>query len=52
MLTKILGALSLAVGGFLLLFGPGDRVQIDAYGNMGRLIGLIMIVAGVLMLKF
>jgi hypothetical protein len=52
MLTKILGVLSLGFGLFLLIGGPGDRVQIEAYGNTARLLGLIMIIAGIVMLMF
>lgn len=53
MVLKIVGGLSLVVGLFLLFFGPEDRrVQLVAYGNTARLLGLILIVIGIVLLKW
>jgi len=51
---KLLGALSFVVGLLFLVFGPfGEtKIQLPAYGNMARVIGLVMIAAGILMMKF
>jgi len=50
---KIFGALSLLVGFFLLIGGPGDTsIQIIAYGNTARLLGLILILVGIVLVTF
>jgi len=50
---KIFGAFFILLGGFLFVAGPSDRrIQIDAFGNTARLFGIILIVIGVIMLKF
>jgi hypothetical protein len=52
MILKIFGGLSLIVGLFLLIGGPGDRGQIAAYGNTARLLGAIFIAIGIILLKW
>lgn len=54
MLMKLLGGLSLVLGLLLFIFGPyGEtKIQLPAYGNVARLLGLILMAAGVLMIKF
>jgi hypothetical protein len=49
MVLKIFGGFLAVVGLFLLIGAPGDRAQIVAYGNTGRLVGLIMMIIGILM---
>jgi hypothetical protein len=51
MLEKILGGALLVAGFFMFALGPGGRLQIDAFGNMARLLGIAMMVAGAVLLK-
>lgn len=51
MVLKVFGGISLVVGLFLLIGGPGDRAQIPAYGNAARLLGIILIIIGIVLLK-
>ncbi len=50
MLTKIIGIAAIALGIFMLIGAPGDRVQLTAYGNTGRLAGLGIAAVGVVLL--
>ncbi len=51
MIRIIIGAIVSLLGLLMLIFGPGGRGQIDAYGNTARLIGFILLVIGVLLIK-
>jgi len=51
MVLKLIGGVSLVAGLALLIGAPGDRVQITAYGNTGRLLGLIFIIIGIVLIK-
>ena len=51
MLEKILGGVLLAAGFFIFALGPFDRIQIEAFGRVARVVGLGMMVAGVLLIK-
>jgi len=51
MLDKVAGVVLLVAGFFVFALGPYDRVQIEAFARLARLVGLIMMVAGVVLLK-
>jgi len=51
MLEKILGGVLLVVGFFIFALGPSDRIQIEAFGRLARVVGLAMMVVGVILLK-
>ncbi|MFH1623146.1 MAG: hypothetical protein ABIA12_01345 [Candidatus Aenigmatarchaeota archaeon] len=51
MLDKVAGVVLLVVGFFMFALGPYDRVQIEAFSRLARLVGLIMMIAGVVLLK-
>jgi hypothetical protein len=46
------GLFSLAIGFFMLVYGPGDRLQLKEWGRMARLIGLGFIALGILLIKW
>lgn len=50
MLTKLLGIATIALGLFILIGAPGDRVQIPAYTKTGRLMGLGVTIFGIVLL--
>jgi len=51
MLEKILGGALLVVGFFMFALGPSDRIQIEAFGRLARVVGLALMVVGVILLK-
>lgn len=51
MLQQIVGGALVVSGFFMLALGPYDRLQIAAFTNLMRLVGLALMVAGALLLK-
>jgi uncharacterized protein YjeT (DUF2065 family) len=52
MLEKILGGILLVAGFFVFALGPAGRLQVEAFGRTARLVGLAMMVAGIVLLKW
>ena len=51
MISKVFGGLLTVIGFFLLIGAPGDRAQILAYANTGRLIGIALMAIGIVLVK-
>lgn len=51
MLQQISGAALLVVGFFIFALGPFDRIQIEAFGRLARLVGLALMIVGVMLIK-
>lgn len=51
MVLKILGWVLTLLGVALFIGAPGDRGQSETFGLLGRKIGFIMLIIGVILLK-
>jgi|WetSurMetagenome_2_1015567.scaffolds.fasta_scaffold631621_2 hypothetical protein len=51
LLGAIVGGIVMLIGFFMLVFGPGDRLQLSEFGQMARIVGLVLMGVGIIIIK-